>query len=142
MATSANKIIIYSDGGSRGNPGPAAVGAVIKFKGKTWKISKSIGKATNNIAEYRAVIEALKKARQALGKKKIKECRAECFLDSELIVKQLNREYKIKDPILGGYFIELWNLTFDFSSVTFSHIKRESNKKADELVNQALDRKD
>ena len=140
MINSDDKITIYSDGGSRGNPGPAAIGAIIKFQEKTWEVSKSIGSATNNIAEYRAIIEALKKARQVLGKSRSKKCQVECFLDSELVVKQLNREYKIKEPTLGAYFIELWNLTFDFKKVVFSHIRRELNKKADTLVNQALDK--
>ncbi|MEA3273643.1 MAG: ribonuclease HI family protein [Patescibacteria group bacterium] len=134
-----DKIIIYSDGGSRGNPGPAAIGALVEINGNAFEVSECIGKATNNIAEYEAAIAGLKKAQQLLGKRRAKMATAECFLDSELVVKQINGEYKIKESTLYAPFIELRNLTLDFRKVKFVHIKRELNKKADSLVNQALD---
>ena len=134
-----NKIIIYTDGGSRGNPGPAAIGTVIQYDGKEKEYGKAIGKATNNVAEYQAIIFALKKIKQLIGKEKSKKREVEVKADTELVVKQINREYKIKKDGLKDYFIELWNLTQDFKKVTFTHILRNKNKDADRLVNQALD---
>jgi len=130
-----NKIIIYTDGGARGNPGPAAIGILIGNKG----YSEKIGNTTNNIAEYKAVVFALKKAKHLLGGKKAKETEIEIRSDSELLVNQVNGEYKIKDKELQPLFIDIWNLRQDFKSVAFSHIPREKNKGADKLVNQALD---
>jgi len=131
------KIIIYTDGGSRGNPGPAAIGAWIETLGE--KYAQTIGKATNNDAEYQALIFALKKTKALLGKQKAKQAVLHCKLDSELIVKQLNHEYKISKENTQKYFITVWNLMLDFKSVTFEHVPREQNKIADALVNKALD---
>ncbi len=135
-----NKIKMYTDGGSRGNPGPAAIGIWIETLGK--KYSECIGKATNNVAEYQALIFGLKKLKQLLGKDKIKQYEVECYLDSELVVKQLNHEYKLKEKYIQENFIEIWNLMLDFQKVTFRHIIREKNKIADALVNEALDCKE
>lgn len=142
-----NKIIIHTDGGSRGNPGPAAVGVVISASGggegsTTWKkeYGEYIGETTNNEAEYRAVIFALKKLKPLFGLDKCQESLVEFFLDSELIVKQLNKEYKLKDKNIQNFFIEIWNLTFDFGDVSFRYIPREENQEADRIVNQVLDR--
>ena len=130
------KIIkIYTDGGARGNPGPAGIGIVF-YDQKNYlieKYSQAIGKKTNNQAEYEAVVFALKKA------KKIKFKNVECFSDSELIVNQLSHKYKIKDKKLQPLFIQVWNLMIDFDKIIFHHIPREKNKEADKLVNQALD---
>jgi ribonuclease HI len=128
-------LIIHTDGGSRGNPGPAAIGAVVGEK----EYSQSIGNTTNNIAEYSAVIFALKKAKQLLTKTGAKRTEVELQTDSELLVKQLNAEYKIKDANLVPLFINVWNLRQDFASVKFVHVLREKNKAADRLVNKALD---
>ncbi len=137
------KITIYTDGGSRGNPGPSAIGVVI-YKGnqiiKTY--SEFIGKATNNETEYQATVFALKKAKLLFGKKKAKEMEIEVLMDSELAVKQLNHEYKIKEEKLQLLFIKIWNLILDFKKVSFKHIPREENKQADRLVNEALDNQD
>jgi ribonuclease HI len=129
------KIIkIYTDGGARGNPGPAGIGIV--FYGEKnhpiEKYSQAIGNQTNNQAEYEAVIFALKKA------KKLKFKNVECFSDSELIVNQLSHKYKIKDEKLQPLFIQVWNLMIDFNKISFYHIPREENKEADKLVNQVL----
>lgn len=132
----ASKLIIYTDGGSRGNPGPAALGAVVGDR----EYGEYLGEMTNNQAEYRAVIFALKKAKQLMGSKKAAEMEVEVRMDSELIVKQLNGEYKIKEPELQPLFVEVWNLRLDFKKVDFKHVRREQNKAADSLVNQALDR--
>ena len=129
------KFIIYTDGGSRGNPGPSAIGAVVGLK----EYGEQIGRTTNNVAEYSAVIFALKKAKQLLTKKKAEHIDVELRTDSELLVKQLKGEYKIKDRDLQPLFIEIWNLKQDFKSVSFTHITRDKNKKADSLVNKALD---
>ena len=129
------KIIIYTDGGSRGNPGKSALGVVVGSK----EYSEYLGVMTNNQAEYRALVFALKKAKALLGGKKAVEAEIEVRMDSELIVKQLNAEYKIKEPDLQPLFVEVWNLKLDFKKVFFVHIPREQNKKADRLVNEALD---
>ncbi len=131
----ANKAIIYTDGGSRNNPGPSALGVVITDdKGKILKeYSHYLGEATNNQAEYEAVIFALQKAKQ-LKIKNIELC-----VDSELIGEQLLGKYKIKDADLQPLFIKAWNLRLDFEKVDIKIIPREQNKKADKLVNQELD---
>jgi ribonuclease HI len=125
---------VFTDGGARGNPGPAAVGAVIQgVDNKVQKYSKYIGKATNNQAEYQAGVLGLQKAK-SLGAKVI-----DCFLDSELVVKQLNHQYKVKNKDLGPFFLKIWNLSQSFKEVNFHYIPREQNKEADKLVNLALD---
>ena len=131
------KLIIYTDGGSRGNPGPGGLGVVIyNTKGKILKTcSRFLKLCTNNQAEYKALILGLEKA------KTFKATSIDCYLDSELIVKQLNREYKVKDPILGSLFISVWNLSQFFKSVNFYHISRTKNTLADSLVNEALNKK-
>ncbi len=133
----SEKIIMYTDGGSRNNPGPAAIGVYVETLSK--KYGECIGIKTNNEAEYAALIFGLKKVKALIGKDKIKKCEIECRLDSELVVKQLNHEYKLKEKHIQDFFIEIWNLTLDFGKVTFVHIPREKNKIADALVNEALD---
>ena len=145
------KIIIYTDGGSRGNPGPAAIGGVISVVEnnsearllKKNDFGEYIGDSrTNNEAEYEALIYALDQAKKVVGKKEAKKMSVECFLDSELVVKQLNHEYKLKDKRIQQYFIIIWNLMLDYGEVKFNHIRRELNKEADALVNKALDEKE
>lgn len=131
------KIIMYTDGGSRNNPGPAAIGVYIETPNK--KYGEYIGIKTNNEAEYAALVFGLKKIKALIGKEKIKKAEIECRLDSELVVKQLNHEYKLKEKHIQDFFIEIWNLMLDFGKVTFHHIPREKNKIADALVNEALD---
>lgn len=137
------KITIYTDGGSRGNPGPSAIGVVIYKENQIIKTySEFIGEATNNETEYQAAVFALKKAKLLFGKKKAKEMEIEFLMDSELAIKQLNHKYKIKEEKLQLLFIEIWNLILDFKKVSFKHIPREKNKEADKLVNEALDNQD
>lgn len=133
----AEKIVMFTDGGSRGNPGPAGIGVWIETLNK--KYGECIGVATNNVAEYAALISGLKKLKSLLGKDKARQYEIECRLDSELVVKQLNHEYKLKEEYIQKNFIEIWNLMLDFKSVKFYHIPREKNSIADSLVNQALD---
>ncbi|HCP08757.1 MAG TPA: hypothetical protein DIT25_03105 [Candidatus Moranbacteria bacterium] len=132
-----NKIIMYTDGGSRNNPGPAAVGVWIETLNK--KYGEYIGIKTNNEAEYMALIFGLQKLKQLLGKDKTKQYEIECYLDSELVVKQLNHEYRLSEEHIQKLFIQIWNLMLDFKKVSFHHIMREKNKIADAMVNEALD---
>ncbi|MCK5080698.1 MAG: ribonuclease HI family protein [Candidatus Moranbacteria bacterium] len=131
---------IFTDGGSRGNPGIAGVGAVLKFKNETKKYSQFLGdNITNNEAEYRALIFALKKTKQLIGKTKSKRLALKCYADSELMVKQLNHEYKLSNENIQKLFIQIWNLMLDFKSVEVVHIPRKKNKEADEMANEAMD---
>ncbi|MEK7616283.1 MAG: ribonuclease HI family protein [Patescibacteria group bacterium] len=134
--------IIHTDGGSRGNPGPAAIGVTIESADKTLKkeYGESIGIATNNDAEYQAVIFALKKLKQLVGKEKSANSNVAVKMDSELIERQLNGHFKIMDERMGKYFIQIWNLKMDFASVTFEHVYREANQAADRMVNASLDK--
>src|SRR3989338_2805805 len=131
----AFKAIIYTDGGSRGNPGQGALGVVIADENEKVlkEYSHYLGEVTNNQAEYEAVIFALAKAKQL----KIKEI--ELRVDSELIGKQLLGKYKIKDSDLQPLFIKAWNLRLDYDNVDIKVIPREQNKAADKLVNIELD---
>jgi ribonuclease HI len=130
------KLTIFTDGGARGNPGPGGIGAVIydENKKKIAEISEFLGHSTNNQAEYKAVIAAMKKAKE-LGAEFL-----EFFLDSELVVKQLKREYKVKNPDLAPLFLQIYNLEMGFKKISFCHIPRERNKEADALANMAMDR--
>lgn len=135
------KIIAYTDGGSRGNPGPAALGVVIKnARGDVLKkYGEALGVRTNNEAEYEAVLFALKKIKQLFGKEKIKTITVEIRMDSELVQRQLSGEYKIEEEKLFPLFIKIHNLQIDFDTVLFVHIPREQNHEADRMVNEALD---
>ncbi len=131
------EIKVYSDGGARGNPGPAAVG-VVAYKGseELFRISKCIGNATNNIAEYTALVSAIEKLIDT-------HCTDHVVLfhlDSELVVKQLNGEYKVKDLNLKILYERVLTKVGKISCVKFVHVRREQNKIADMLVNKALDR--
>ncbi len=136
------RIIIYTDGGARENPGPAAIGVVIQNAGGQTinSYGEAIGEATNNEAEYRAVVSALQKVKALLGKKKTKKLVVEVNMDSELVVKQLNGEYKIEEERLFPFFIKIWNLRMDFEKLVFLYVPREKNREADRLVNEALDK--
>lgn len=126
---------LYTDGGARGNPGPAGIGGVLSDNGhKLAEFSEYIGQATNNQAEYQALLKGIELALEN-GAKQL-----DCYLDSELVVKQLNREYKVKDLDLQSLFTKIWNLTYNFDKITFNHVRREKNKEADKLVNQAIDK--
>lgn len=136
------KIIIYTDGASRGNPGEASIGVVFcnekgdKFKEYGEYLGSNI---TNNEAEYRAVIFALKKFKSLFGKELAKSSEVEVRSDSELLVKQINGEYKIMDEKIKDFFIEVWNLKIDFKKITFKAISRKKNADADAMANKALD---
>jgi len=128
------KLSIFTDGGARGNPGPAAIGVVIKEGKKTIKeYGCYIGETTNNQAEYQALISALESAKD-LGAQEI-----DLNMDSELIVKQIKGEYKVKNADLAPLFLKFYNLKIGLKKFTVRHIPREKNKEADKLVNGALD---
>lgn len=128
-------VIIHTDGGARGNPGPAGIGIVLEYKetGEKHHYKKYIGETTNNQAEYQALLYALLRA-QEMGAQEVW-----CYLDSELVVKQLHGEYRVKDKNLAPLFLKIWNLKQKFKKITFTHIPREQNKEADMLVNIAID---
>lgn len=128
-------IKIYTDGGSRGNPGEAAYAFLI-YGGdlKLYETCKKLGTATNNVAEYTAVLEGLRKAREFSDE-------AEVFSDSELVVKQLKGEYKVKQSHLKELYMKVKTAEANFKKVSYSHSPRENpmQKLADGLVNKALD---
>lgn len=128
-------LVIYTDGGSRGNPGPSAAGWVVGGL----SFGQYIGTTTNNDAEYQAIVNSLKTAKDLLGKAAAKRTRVEVRMDSELACKQLNHEYRLNDPQIQKHFIEIWNLMLDFEEVRFVHVRREFNKEADAAANKALD---
>lgn len=128
--------LVYADGASRGNPGPAAIGAAIYDpRGReVHTVSRRIGHATNNEAEYRAAIAALEAA-LALGAREV-----ELRMDSELIVRQLSHRYRVRHPNLKRLFARVMELRRQFASFQATAIPRQENRRADELANQALDR--
>lgn len=134
-----SKFLIYSDGGARGNPGRAGIGIVLEridAKDKRETVvehGEYIGEATNNVAEYRALLWGLQKAKE-LGATEVA-----CYLDSELIARQMRREYKVRDKNLAALFVKAWNVALGFQKITFIEIPRERNKRADRLVNEAID---
>ena len=130
------KLIIHTDGGARGNPGPAGLGVYVTDpEGRVvLEHSRYIGETTNNQAEYRAVIDALEHVK-SLGADE-----AEFFLDSELVVRQLNHQYRVRDADLAPLYLRVHNLAIGLAKVTYTHVRREMNKQADRLVNEAIDR--
>ena len=135
------KYIVHTDGGARGNPGPAALGVVIaNGKGKVLKeYGEYIGEKTNNEAEYRAPISALKKIKSMWGAAAAKKAEVAMFTDSTLVANQMEGKFKVSHANIQPLFIELWNLKIDFGEVSFTQVPREQNKEADRMVNEALD---
>ena len=130
----SKKVFIYTDGGSRGNPGPAGIGVVIldANRKKIKEVWKYIGEATNNIAEYTALIHGLEEAAKLAADDVI------INMDSELVVCQLNGEYKVKDPGMKELFEKAVTVLKNFKSFEIKHIERAKNKEADKLVNKAI----
>ena len=129
------RLLIRTDGGSRGNPGPAAAGVVINNeRGKTiFARGFFLGKTTNNVAEYEGFLQALKAAQQLGGTE------VEFLCDSELLVKQINGDYRVKNPTLKSYHNQVVSLMREFDKVTVRHVYRSETAAADALVNQVLD---
>lgn len=132
---------IYGDGGSRGNPGPAGSGAIIRNEvGETVAtVSEFLGVATNNVAEYTAVLRALEKL-AAMLEAKASEAEVRVCMDSMLVVKQMTGEWKLKHPGLKPLAARVSELVRLFKSVSFEHVYRDFNKDADRLANEAMDR--
>jgi ribonuclease HI len=128
-------VIIYCDGAARGNPGPAGIGAVVKGpRGRTLaEVSEAIGLATNNVAEYRAALAGLGRAR-TLGATDVT-----LRSDSKLLVEQLSQRFRVKNPTLIRLHGEVRALLPSFRAVRFEHVPREFNKEADQLANRAVD---
>ena len=137
MEALAEEITAYTDGGSRGNPGPAAAGFVLTDTSGSRLQAEAffLGRTTNNVAEYTAIIKALEAAKQMGGK------RVTVFSDSELLVRQLNGQYKVKSEQIRPLFRQAVALIDEFESCKVRHIAREKNEEADELVNRALNRR-
>lgn len=140
---------IYSDGGARGNPGPAGIGIVIIQENLLGKkeiiktISEYVGETTNNQAEYRAILRGLEELKNIIAKDfPSQNVQIHCYLDSELIVRQMTGEYKIKSEGLKPLFWQIRSQILDLGgNVSFEHIPRSQNSQADKLVNEAIDRK-
>ena len=138
------KITIFTDGGSRNNPGIAGAGAVVFDEGgvELADVSKFLGIKTNNWAEYEAVILGLETAQKIFGNKLLK-MEVEVKMDSQLVQRQLKGEYKIKVATLKEQYIKVHNLIVKyFPNIKFTYIPREENKRADELANEAMDREE
>ncbi len=131
------KLVVNTDGGSRGNPGPAALGAVVYGDdgAEIIRLKKTIGVATNNQAEYQALVLVLEWVLR-----QYQTANVIARLDSELVVKQLRGQYKMKNAALRSHFERVLQLVKDLGGeVQFEHVPREQNKLADQLVNEALD---
>mgnify|MGYP001183900514 CR=1 FL=1 len=125
---------LYADGASRSNPGPAGIGVVIYKKGEEiHTISEYIGKATNNEAEYLALIKGLKYLIME------KELSVNCYLDSKLVIEQAQGSYRVKAENLIPLNLELKSLISQFHTIRFEHVPREKNKRADQLANYGID---
>ena len=129
---------VRTDGGARGNPGPAGIGVVIEDV-ETYEVveehAQFLGRATNNQAEYKAVVLGLEQA------KKMGAYEVEVRLDSELVCNQITGKFKLKNPDFQESFIRIWNLRQGFKKCVFKYVPREKNKLADKLVNEAIDSK-
>lgn len=132
-------IVTYTDGASRGNPGPAGIGALLLDEsGKMLaEVSDFVGITTNNEAEYRALILALSLAHE------MQAAHVKCFLDSELVVRQLNGQYAVKAEKMKKFFSDVKALVAKFQSVTFTHVRREQEfqRVADKLANRGIDQR-
>ncbi len=132
-----SKVFSYSDGGARGNPGPAAIGILIcdEKGGPLFEIGETIGDTTNNVAEYQAVIKALQTA-ESLGAQEVIH-----HMDSELVTRQLTGEYRLKAEHLRPLFLKVKELEKKFKKITYTHVPREhpQMRRADRQVNRALD---
>ena len=130
-----DKVVVHVDGGSRGNPGPAAAGAVASAPDGTPLLERGeyIGKATNNVAEYKAVLLGLELARELEARE------VEVINDSELVSRQIGGQYKVKHPSMKPLYLEAMKALRDFERWSVRSVRRESNVRADQLVNEALD---
>lgn len=136
------KFSIHADGGARGNPGPSGAGAMIRneFGNSVASVSQFLGTRTNNFAEYEAVILAFAALSKIVPEGKRGETEVVVKMDSELVVKQMNKIYKVKHPVMKEQFARLARVAAAFGTVSFTHVPREENGDADALANAAMDR--
>jgi ribonuclease HI len=129
------RVVVHVDGGSRGNPGPAAIGVVVsdEFGEPLQELGEAIGETTNNVAEYRALLRGLELAR-SLGADEV-----EVVNDSELVARQVNGEYRVKHPAMRPLYEQAIAALAQFARWQVRTVRREQNERADELVNAALD---
>lgn len=133
---------IHADGGARGNPGPAGAGAVVRDEFGVIKASVSdyLGERTNNFAEYQAVIRAFEELAKLVPSAERELTDVDVKMDSELVVKQMRGEYKVRHPVLKEQHARLGQVAAAFRKVTFMHVPRAQNGDADALANEAMDR--
>ncbi len=136
------KFTIHADGGARGNPGPAGAGAVVRdeFGVLVASVSKFLGHRTNNFAEYEAVISAFEELAKLVPAAEREITDVAVKMDSELVVKQMKGEYKVKHPVLKEQHARLGQVLAAFNHVSFTHVPRDQNSDADALANEAMDR--
>lgn len=132
------RIVMYSDGGSRGNPGPAALGVFLETLGVRY--GEFLGNGTNNEAEYAAILSGMRRVVSEIGTERAKGVHLECRMDSELAMRQLTGRYRVKNPRMKHWFDLIQSERAGFAGVSFHHVLREKNKEADKMVNEALDR--
>ena len=133
---------LYADGGSRGNPGPAGAGAVVfnETGKRVVEVADYLGVATNNIAEYEAVLRGLKALLKEFPEDYFKTAHVAIRMDSKLVIEQLKGAYKVKHPNLVPRYLEVKNvIARNFANISYAHVPREKNKDADALANQAMD---
>ncbi len=133
---------IHADGGSRGNPGPAGAGAIVRdhLGNSVAAVSQFLGTRTNNYAEYEAVILAFTALAKLIGTRGASAATVEVKMDSELVVKQMKGVYKVKHPTMKAQFARLMEAKAAFKDVSFTHVPRAQNADADALANEAMDR--
>ena len=139
----STQFTLYADGGSRGNPGPAGSGAVVfdSAAKRVVEIADYLGVATNNVAEYEAVLRGLRKLKETYPEGHFNHIPVVIRMDSKLVIEQLKGAYKVKHPNLIPRYLELRNLiTRSFPLISFEHVRREFNKDADALANEAMDK--
>jgi ribonuclease HI len=136
------RFTIHADGGARGNPGPAGAGAVVRdeYGSTVASVSKFLGHRTNNFAEYEAVILAFEELLKLVPALERELTDVSVKMDSELVVKQMKGEYKVKHPVLKEQHARLGQVLAAFGTVSFAHVRREENGDADALANEAMDR--
>ncbi len=130
-------ITIYTDGGSRGNPGPSALGVFLETL--DIRYGEFLGSGTNNEAEYAAILSGMKRVIEVIGRDRAASAHLECRMDSELAMRQLTGRYRVKHPRMKHWFSLIQKEMPKFSRVSFVHVPREENREADRMVNEALD---
>lgn len=136
------KFFIHADGGSRGNPGPAGAGAMIRdeFGNSVASVSQFLGTRTNNFAEYEAVILGFEALTKLVMGEDVSKTEVVVKMDSELVVKQMKGIYRVKHPVLKEQHARLKKIIESFGDVSFTNVPREQNSDADALANEAMDR--